>query len=119
MAVTRSLSLSSKKHHTLDFEGNDRPGKGGDNEDSASVDISAVTTPYVQLRADNDHGDKIDERDGLNNGSATDEVVDDKLDEGHTNNKTGLVASPRDLLLEEYRTELGNGDVENVALQSE
>ena len=51
-------------------------------------------------------------------------VTEDRNDEvlissdGQTNNKSALIAS-RDLLLEEYRTELGRGDVESVALQSE
>ncbi len=133
-AVAQPLSATPKKPvlNTLGFEGNDEPGRGGVKEDAASLDISSITTPYLKPRArplprlgrvaaaENYHGDKIEEGDELDCG-----VVDDKTDEvtfssdGHSREVKSTLLISRDILLEGYRTELDNGDVESVAFQSE
>ncbi len=132
--VAQLLAASSKKPilNTLGFEGNNEPGRGGVKEDSASLDISSITTPYPKPRArslprlgrvaavESYHGDKIEEEgDELDCG-----VVDDKTDEvtfssdGHSSEVKSTLLVSRDILLEGYRTELDNGDVESVAFQS-
>mmetsp|Transcript_16223 Transcript_16223/g.32673 ORF Transcript_16223/g.32673 Transcript_16223/m.32673 type:complete len:86 (-) Transcript_16223:112-369(-) len=40
----------TEQNIALGFGGNDEPGRGGANEDSASMDISAITTPYTKVR---------------------------------------------------------------------
>ena len=135
-ATAQSLAATSKKpvFNTLGFEGDDEPGRGGVNEDSASLDISSITNPYPKPRARslpglgraaaaaaNYHGDKIEEEEGdeMDCGPKEVEVADDKTDEVtfSSDGRSSEIVS-RDILLEEYRRELDNGDVESVVFQS-
>lgn len=133
-AVAQPLAATSKKPvlNTLGFEGDDEPGRGGVKDDSASLDISSITTPYPKpcarslprlgraAVAENYHGEKIEEEgDELDCG-----VADDKTDEvtfssdGNSSEVKSALLVSRDILLDGYRTELDNGDVESVAFQS-
>ena len=113
-----------KKHsvntnnNTLDFRGDDKHGRGGANKDSASVDISTITTPSAKLR-DGSLRDRAADHISTN----MDEVISigDKTDEVTrcSNSRQSSLIASRDLLLEEYRTQLGNGDMNSVAFQSE
>jgi tetratricopeptide (TPR) repeat protein len=69
----------------LGLRGDDEPGRGGANEDSASIDISAITTPYTKPRTrpisgvgiDN-IGDTVEEGSGEESVTTEVEFTDDK-----------------------------------------
>ena len=46
-AATSKECSKNTKFNALGFVGTDEPVRGGANEDSASIDISAITTPYT------------------------------------------------------------------------
>ena len=132
-AATSKECAKNTKFNALGFGGNDEPVRGGANEDSASMDISAITTPYTKVRArplpglaaDDSGVDKVEEGDVSESGTTEVDVMDDKTDvvsissHGKRSAGTSALIASRDLLLEGYRTELDNGDVESVAFQSE
>jgi len=73
---------------TLGFEGDDEPGRGGAQEDSASIDISAITTPHTllaRLGTGNIEENVEEEKEGdalmQHSNTASVTVVDDKTGE--------------------------------------
>ncbi len=124
-----SSHCQTLKFNTLGLGGDDEPGMGGANEDSASIDISAITTPYTKRRArplpglDND-GDKVEEADEGESLATEVDVMDEKTHEVSSSNSSNsqmnspLCASQR-TSLEGYLTGLETDDAESAAFNSE
>jgi hypothetical protein len=124
-----SSHCQTLKFNTLGLGGDDEPGMGGANEDSASIDISAITTPYTKRRArplpglDN-NGDKVEEADEGESLAAEVDVMDEKTHEVSSSNSSNsqmnspLCASQR-TSLEGYLTGLETDDAESAAFNSE
>lgn len=127
--VLRPLATVPKKsqkmdNKTLGLEGDEEAGRGGVGEDSASIDISALTIPYVKplaqkstnLVSHNENGDEII-------GDKSDAVVfDDEthnpsslIDKGQLQEAPNELVLSRGRLLEEYKAELNAGDIEGAA----
>ena len=129
--VIRPLATTPKKsqkvnNKTLGLEGDEEAGRGGVGEDSASIDISALTIPYVKPLARQSINLDSHNEDEINGDKSVVDVFDDE-----THNPTSQIGkgqpqeAPTELvlssgrLLEEYKAELNAGDVEGAASNSE